>query len=661
MIKATLRNLFRRSYPRFSPLYLLIAVYLSAGMVLRLLLWWQFARATEVTVVDLLWILPVGLLNDAFQAAYLSLPLALYLCFAPQRWLQAKWSRGLLAIGFVGTTAALIFLSAAEYFFFEEFNSRFNLVAFDYLLYPTEVIGDIRVEYPVGIVLAAALAVAAILFGLLRRQLFLTPARERAGARYGVAMLHLAIVVMAATAIKTDSLAVAIGGEKNRVANELAANGMGSFVRAARTSEISYPSFYATRDSTANDATVAEFLEQQGGTLREDQVTRHFVGNERGLGKLNVVVVVEEAFGAEFSRLYGSEQNLTPRFDAYAQQGMWFSHMYASGTRTVRGLEAIAASFPPIPSVSILRRPNNEHIATWGGTMQRAGYHSSFIYGGYGYFDNMNYFFANNGHNVVDRTDIPNVRFANVWGVSDEDLFDRALTYYDERSQTAQPFFSIIMTTSNHKPYTFRDGVPGVPANGGGRAAGVRYADFALGYFLDEAKKHAWFDNTLFIVVADHGARVYGKAEIPLQSYEIPMMFYAPKHIQPTKIATLTGQIDIAPTILGLLGIEYNAPFFGSNVLDCSDSQFDSSQVARGHLERACGKDRVVFFNHNYDVATYRDGKLAVLGLGRKTQTLAYDQKANTYSELSTDRGLTDLTVAIYQTAYERFESHRYQ
>jgi phosphoglycerol transferase MdoB-like AlkP superfamily enzyme len=323
---------------------------------------------------------------------------------------------------------------------------------------------------------------------------------------------------------------------------------------------------------------------------------------------------------------------------------MWFSHMYASGTRTVRGLEAISTSLPPIPSVSVVRRPNNENIANWGEVMHGLGYRTSFVYGGYGYFDNMNYFFSHNGFEVRDRNDIPKpVRFENIWGVSDEDLFDMSLKYFDDIHRTGQPFFSIVMTTSNHKPFTFREGVPGVKAKGGGRESGVRYADFAQGYFLREAAKHPWFDNTLFIVVADHGARVYGRAEIPLKSYEIPMLFYSPKHLEPRQVDTLTTQIDIAPTVLGLLGLPYQAPFFGQDVLHGPDEH------------------RVAFFSHNHDVAIYQDGTLAILGLGKSIQDVSYDRATDSYKPAPAQPKLNDLAIAYYQTAYELFHAHRYQ
>jgi phosphoglycerol transferase MdoB-like AlkP superfamily enzyme len=296
-----------------------------------------------------------------------------------------------------------------------------------------------------------------------------------------------------------------------------------------------------------------------------------------------------------------------------------------------------------MPPESILRRPGGAHVSNWGGVMRAQGYHTTFLYGGYGYFDNMNAFYSSNGFEVIDRANIPNVRFANIWGVSDEDLFDRALQHFDEEHAKKEPFFAVVMTTSNHKPFTFRPGLEaqGIPPKGGGREAGVRYADFALGYFLEEAKKHPWFDDTIFVVIADHGARVYGRQDIPLKTYEIPAMVWSPKHIEPRRVDTLLGQIDVAPTVLGLLGLPYVAPFFGVDVLK--------------HPEAA----NVAVFNHNHDIALMRDGRMVVMGLNRSEQFLRYDAKADSYTTIPRDDALEKLAIAYYQTASELFlEGH---
>ena len=285
---------------------------------------------------------------------------------------------------------------------------------------------------------------------------------------------YLVAVVLAALYWSTDLLS----HDRNRVENELAQNGLSSFARAALTNEIDYRANYKSEESRENFALVARELERGGGVftrLSEGRLDRSFPARP-GLGRLNVVLVSSESFGAEFSRLYGSDRNLTPNFDEFAQQGIWFSNAYASGTRTVRGLEAFSASIPPIPTVSILRRPGFGNVATWGAVMRSLGYRTSFLYGGYGYFDNMNAYFGENGFDVVDRRSIRSVRFENIWGVSDEDLFDHSLAYFDRLHAAGDPFFSIIMTTSNHKPFTFRAGPRGARHSSRGRRSCGRRA-----------------------------------------------------------------------------------------------------------------------------------------------------------------------------------------
>jgi len=630
-------------WQRYRPVLALAALYIVFGLLLRVVLWWAFGRSQDVSAWSLAWILPAGTIADAVEALYLLLPLSLYICFLPDRWYRSRPNHWLLLFGSALTIFGLLYLLPTEFYFFEEFDARFNLVAVDYLMYPTEVFTDIWEAYPVLKIVAVAAILTLIITAGIRRQLatdFEQPLPLR--ARLRPLLAHLLLLGIAIALIPSGFLA----HSGNRVANELAQNGHSTFFRAARTSELDYHAYYRTADPKLNFDRLVRQLGSGGGhftRLAEGRLDRSFDANPAGLGRLNVVIVMSESFGAEFSKLYGDARDLMPNFDRYAQQGIWFSNAYSSGTRTVRGLEAITSSFPPTPSESIVRRPGNDNIATLGKVLRAAGYHTSFLYGGNGYFDNMNAFFSANGYQILDRGSISRVRFENMWGVSDEDLFDRALQHFDELAAKGQPFLAQIMTTSNHKPFTFRAGVPGVPAAGGGRAAGVRYADFALGYFLEQAQQHAWFKNTVFVVVADHGARVYGKVEIPLKTYEIPLMIWSPAHIQPRRVDVLTGQIDIAPTLLGLLGIPYTAPFFGQNV-----------------LAPDLGK-RIALFNHNHDVALYRDGKIVVLGLQKKSTTYLYDKASNTFTLAERDPELEALAVAYYQTAFEQFRAHTYE
>jgi phosphoglycerol transferase MdoB-like AlkP superfamily enzyme len=632
----------RYQWQRYWPLYTLAAVYICVQLGLRVYLWWRFGHDADVGARQLLWILPAGTLNDALESLYLLLPFALFILLIPDRVYRLRFTQWLVAFGALATVFGMLYLASTEYYFFEEFDARYNLVAVNYLMYPTEVLTDIWDSYPVVKVVLWCVAGAVLIAIALHRQLltgFRVPARFR--ERLRPFLWHAAGLALAIAFYRTDALSCSA----NRVANELAQNGHSSFFRALRTSELDYHAYYATRSRAENTARLIAQLQQGGGTftrLDAGRLDRSFAANPHGLGKLNVVVVMNESLGAEFSKLYGSDRDFMPNFDRLAQQGIWFSNTYASGTRTVRGLEAITSSFPPTPAESIVRRPGNEHIATWGKVMRAAGYQSCFLYGGYGYFDNMNAFFAGNDYEVIDRKQIDKVRFANIWGVSDEDLFDKALQHFDLLAKSGKPFFAQIMTTSNHKPFTFRAGLPGIPPTGGGREAGVRYADFAIGYFLQEASKKPWFKDTVFVVVADHGARVYGKVEIPLKTYEIPLMIWSPQRLAPRRVDTLMGQIDIAPTVLGLLGIDYTAPFFGQNVL-------------------ANPGPRIALFNHNHDVALYRDGAIVVLSMHKKITNYHYDKASNVFTPAPRDPDLEALAIAYYQTAFEQFRSHSYE
>lgn len=634
------------------PLWLLVFAYLGLSLLLRSVLWLQFGVASNVDMLSVPAILTLGLVNDLVEVVFLFSPLALYLACVPRRWHQRPTGRRVLIGIFWLMLFGMLFLCGIEYFFFEEFDSRFNLVAVDYLIYPTEVIGDIRAEYPVASLSVILALIAGLLTWLARPSLLHWTEKTKVSRRSRAQLAALFVLLTGAASLwwPADRLSFS----DNRVANELTANGSASFFSAFKTNHIDYNAFYRRGDPAAMRALLAADLIRGGGEFvdpTQADLTRRFAARKDGLGKLNVVVIAEESLGAEYVGAYGDPRKLTPEFDALAQQGLLFTRAYSTGTRTVRGLEALSASFPPIPSESILKRPGNEDIATWGKVMQRMGYRTSFIYGGYSAFDNMNQYFSRNGFEISDRSDIKKPLFANTWGVSDGDLVHHAIQYFDKQAEGDKPFFSIVLSTSNHKPFTFPDGIPGVKPKGGGRVAGARYADHAIGAFFREASNQPWFSRTIFVVVADHGARAYGKANIPLYSYEIPLLIIAPG-LKPGRVDILTSQIDVAPTILGLIGQPYEAPFFGQDVLHWPADQ-----------------SRTLLFNHNHNVALLQNGRLCVLGLHQNSHCETYQRAAGAPGSQTTyftrleqdDPALVDLATAYYQTAYDLYQSRGYR
>lgn len=625
--------------------------YLTVSILLRLVLFFIFAAQTT-SAVFLFPTVGLGLINDLATLLPLLGPLSFYLFILSGKFHQSVTGKILLALVIWIQFFSTLYLAIIQFYFFKEFNARFNLVAVDYLLYPHEVFGNIVESYHVVTFLSIVALCASGLLILYGHQLKKTSIPQQSlSRRAGWFAVHAVLMVLCLSLFSTHNLDFS----RNRIVNEISADGINSFFEALHTNHLDYNALYRTGDAQVLLSLLKKELATDTSRTPANGlgINRVSTGSGQGLGKLNVVVIVEESFGCEQvdacgqgrdmdAAMAASSARLTPKLDALARQGLFFNKAYATGTRTVRGLEAITASFPPIPSESIVKRPGNDHMATWGKIMRENGYHTSFLYGGFSQFDNMKPFYADNGYAVSDRLDIEHPRFSNIWGVSDQDLFDHARAYFDQQAATGAPFFSIIMTTSNHSPYTFPAGIDGVRPRGGGRQDGIRYADYALGEFFEKSTNAAWYANTLFVVVADHGARVYGSERIPLQSYEIPLLIMAPGQIEPRQVASPISQMDIAPTVLGLLGLPYQAPFFGQNILAENE------------------QSRILLFNHNHDVALYQDGKLAVLGLNNSVHTYRYRLGEDRLEEIANDNALADLAAAYYQTAFNLFTQREY-
>jgi phosphoglycerol transferase MdoB-like AlkP superfamily enzyme len=357
------------------------------------------------------------------------------------------------------------------------------------------------------------------------------------------------------------------------------------------------------------------------------------------------VLVSEESLGAEFLGAYGDPRGLTPNLDRLARESLWFSNVYATGNRTVRGLEALALALPPTPGQSIVRRPGNEVLFSLGSVFEDKGYGVLFAYGGYGYFDNMNAFFDANDYRVVDRRSIPpgRIDFENVWGVADEHLFDQVVDEIDQEkaARPDRPVFVHVMTTSNHRPYTYPPGRIDIPS-GASREGAVKYSDYALGRMIDRARSRAWFDDTVFVLTADHGANARGTTQIPVEQYRIPVLVYAPAHVAPRKVDRLMSQIDIAPTLLGLLDFSYYTKFLGRDV-----------------LHSAPATDRA--FVANYQTLAYmRGNEIAILQPKRKLEVVRVEG-GRQIPVTAPDPSLVSEAIAFYQVASHAFRNGLYR
>lgn len=143
----------------------------------------------------------------------------------------------------------------------------------------------------------------------------------------------------------------------------------------------------------------------------------------------------------------------------------------------------------------------------------------------------------------------------------------KAIEVMNAEHKTGKPFFNHWMTVSNHRPFTYPEGKIDIPGNAKSRDGGVKYTDYSVRKFFELAKKQPWYSNTVFVIVADHCASSAGKTELPLEKYRIPGMIFAPGFVQPSKFSTLMSQIDVMPTLFGLLNFSYESKLLGQNVL----------------------------------------------------------------------------------------------
>ncbi len=690
-------NLFTPPSPlrqRFRPLLWLGITYLAISFVTRIVLLIMSGGNVAYTPLNLLYAFGVGLGYDLITFIYLAWPMVLLLWLVPTRsgrvapllrWLIYAAGVVLACVLCVGTlhlmyhaslkvtwpaiipflfvlpfaaftytsrvgqwvlygfglllVYGLLFVAASELVFWNEFSVRFNFIAVDYLVYTTEVIGNIRESYPIGRWLALLVVLAFVVFLVGKRSLRARDDGSRLWQRGKVVLVWLVLTVISVAAVN--------GSMKERThnnyVNELAGNGIYQFFAAFRSGHLDYAKFYRTLPDDQAYARLRQLLKTPDATFISDDprdLTREIrrVGPEK---HLNVVLISVESLSGDYLGTFGNTEHITPYLDSLVEHSVFFDNLYANGTRTVRGLEALALSVPPTPGDSLVREHNNENLFSLASVFNDRGYQSDFVYGGYGQFDNMNYFFGNNGYRDVDRRDIPKtatIHGQNVWGVADEDLYTLALGQMDQIHAEDKPFFLHVMTTSNHRPYTFPDNRVKFPNHS--RAGAVAYTDWAIGDFIRRARAKPYFDNTVFVITADHCASSAGKTSLPINRYHIPLWIYAPTQFKPERVERLMGQLDIPPTLLGMLNFSYRTRFFGHDLFQLPPE--------REHA-----------FPGTYEKLGYlHDDVLTILEPQSKLEQVKPDYATGDATPIHpVNESLVDDAVAYYQVASEQFKS----
>lgn len=637
---------------RYSVLFSFLAIFVFISFLIRTILFIDSIGKTDFSFPGVLKIYLLGFVYDVGVALFLTTLYNIYLLILPDRWSASIANKAITYSALFIILLISFFSFFAELTFWQEFESRFNFIAVDYLVYTYEVIHNINESYPLPLLIGGVLVMVLLVMWLFAKKKIFKNAFQSAATFKNRAVITgtLFVITTLYTVFLTNAFAES---GPNRYENELSKAGIYSIFAAFKNNELNYNHFYTLLPLNRAFSLIRnELKDKQSAFVSTGNSIKRNIQNGGQTYKPNVIMITVESLSASFLAHFGNTQKITPALDSLADKNLMFTNMYATGTRTVRGMEALSLSIPPTPGSSIVRRQGNENLTTVGHIFEKEGYSRTFYYGGDGYFDNMNEYFGSNGFNITDRgrnikigedyitkrTIIQDneVHFENAWGVSDEDLFDAVIRGSDADDKAGKPFYSFVMTTSNHRPFTFPKGK--ISMKQGNREAAVRYTDYAISAFLKKIEKKTWYKNTVVIIVADHCAASAGKNEIDIDKYHIPCIVLNLPVKGKMVIDKLCSQIDLYPTLFSLLGWNYESNLYGQNVLNTTYQP----RAVLGTYQK---------------LAYLKKDSLVILGPQKVTQTFLYRKSSNEQIPNKLSKTVIEQAIANYQTAYDLFKN----
>jgi phosphoglycerol transferase MdoB-like AlkP superfamily enzyme len=614
---------------------------------------WSFSEI-DFSIFNFLRTLMTGLFFDIGVISFFVILYAIYLLLFPNKWIGSIVDKIFTYFFYFLTTLILTFSFFAEFTFWEEFQNRFNFIAVDYLIYTFEVVQNINESYPIPLLLLVVFVLVFIqYYSLRKRNVFKNTYTSKRTSKDRIVLIATLIIPFIYGFYIDNNDAE---WSKNRYENEISKAGIYSFFSAFKNNELNYIDFYKTQNLELSFRILKEKLKTTNDTLfSEDKYSiARTIKSYNPETKPNVIFICLESFNADFLKHFGNQKNITPNLDTLQKQSVFFENIYATGTRTVRGMEAITLSVPPSPGRSIVKRSNNKELYNIGDVFEEKGYSRTFFYGGDGYFDNMNNFFGSNGFDIVDRgrgylfedsftakrTNIKDedILFENAWGICDEDIYNQVIKEADMSFASKKPFFNFIMTTSNHRPYTYPENKIDIPS-GSGREGAVKYTDFAIGEFIKNIKDKPWFENTVIAIMADHCANSAGKWELNVGKYHIPALIYNLPNRSKDKILPQASQIDFFPTLFGYLGWEYNSSFYGKDI------------------NTSLPKDQRAFIGNYRKLGLLKADRLSILGDQNKSFFYKYDKETNTLEPKNGTLKTLEEIIAYYQTNDYRYQN----
>lgn len=471
-------------------------------------------------------------------------------------------------------TAVLVFMELATPNFILQFDFRPNILFLEYLKYPKEIVTMLLKAYPLQLLFSSSVTVLAL--AGMNRLLKQTTKDMKPSIIWSAPVLSFIVFILCVIAGRSTLDHRPINPSIVAFSNDSLVNSLS----LSSSYSVAYALYEKTRYENGDEYPYGNMLQTtmldeiyQGMGMIKDRFTNseiptlHLQKSKHinGLNKSkNLVIILEESLGANYVGKLGG-YNITPNLDALSQQGIWFNQLYATGTRSVRGIEAVITGFLPTPARSIVKLGGSQHdFFTIAQLLLKQKYSTSFIYGGEAHFDNMKRFFSQNGFDyIIDEKNYENPEFYGSWGVSDQDLFNKAHNTFNQHHKEGQSFFSLVFTSSNHSPFDFpNEQIELVEQPKATVKNAIKYADFALGEYIKKAKRSGYWKDTVFLIIADHSDRVFGNDLVPIKQFHIPGLILG-DDIKPQEVDRIVSQIDMLPTLLSLIGVTAEHPAIG--------------------------------------------------------------------------------------------------
>jgi phosphoglycerol transferase MdoB-like AlkP superfamily enzyme len=464
--------------------------------------------------------------------------------------------------------AIVLIVAIAEIFFWHEFEARLDRLVFHYLAYPVEVLTFLEEQFYIKWILVPFILIIVLLVRL-------TGTPPELTGRSALLLIGMALV---AGWVSSQPVL-----EQSRLLTQFASNGYVGVLTAARVDQTRWSGLYP--GVTASN----EPFQPEPALPAEVKVEAK-----------HVVLIIEESFAGKTWEDPQERAAHLPSFTALEKEGLTFTNVYASGTRTTRGMESILHGFPPLPGISATERKGFDRLPALPRVFRDNGFTTVFAYGGWPDFSNFTPYWHSVGfEKTTSRYDFPDGTFETSWGVSDRDLFAHILELMDELTTHPKPVFLATLTVSNHRPFIVpRGSAPAGEHRSEERSlrAAMHYADAALGWFFTQARLRGWFDDTVFVVMADHGPRIHGDSLVPVESYRVPLLLISSPEVC-ARVVTETGSTSGLPaTLVSLLGLPSREVFWSPSLVD--------------------GQDGPVLVEHDYHVGELTTDTLTVLARG---------------------------------------------